>query len=220
MRNNNIKELFLAEKDKDIFILANGPSILDLDLNFLKNQTVIGMNASTLLEENFDFKSTYYVCSDIRFLTHPEKASWALEKLLPKTIRVLRQELSEVDLHTLENQTFYVKALQRDGFSLDLDIGYNYGCTTTMLAIQLASYLGAKNIYLLGADLRYNSEQPRFYKENSFQIDDSFTSIQIFNIVNAEKVLRERGINLHNCSEFSYLRPYIGYKNFFSLFKR
>lgn len=210
----NIKDLYNIEKGADIFILANGPSILLEDLNKLKNKVVIGMNASTILERKFNFYTKYYVCSDTRFITHPEKSRYAIEDLNLSTLRILRKELEVYDTYTRKDLTFYVKALQRDGFSTDLNVGYYYGCTTTMLAIQLAYFLGAKNIYLLGVDLRYSLSQPRFYNETSFQIDDSFTSVQIFNIKNAFDFLAKKNVFLHNCSENSYLRPYIGYKNF------
>lgn len=209
----NIKDLKNIEKGKSVYILANGPSVLKENLNLLKDKIVIGMNASTLLESKFDFKTKYYVCSDIRFLTHPEKSHYATSQLDPSTLRILRKELRSVDSYE-KNPTFYIKALERDGFSTDLNVGYYYGCTTTMLAIQLAYYLGAKNIYLLGVDLKYSTSQPRFYKEKSFQIDDSFTSVQIHNIKKAFNFLNENDIKLFNCSEFSYLRPYIGYVDF------
>lgn len=211
---NNIKNLFNSECGSDIFILGNGPSVLLENLNFLKDKIVIGMNASTILEQKFNFCTKYYVCSDVRFLTHPDKAKFALEQLYPSTIRVFRKELEFYDTYTRKDKTFYVRALQRDGFSPDLKVGFYYGCTTTMLAIQLAYYLGAKNIYLLGVDLSYCSKQPRFYSEKSFQIDDSYTSVQIFNIKNSHLFLKYKGVNLINCSEKSFLRPYIGFEKF------
>lgn len=210
----NIKDLKFQEKDKSIYILANGPSVLMEDLSLLKDKVVIGMNASTLLDEKFNFNSKYYVCSDSRFLRHPEKGLLATDKVNSSTFRVFRKELDQYDTYANKNNTYYIKALQRDGFSTDLRVGYYYGCTTTMLAIQLAYYLGAKKIVLLGVDLRYSKSQPRFYDETSFQIDDSFTSIQISNILNAFKFLSKKDVEVINCSENSYLRPYIGFKKF------
>ncbi|WP_217449828.1 hypothetical protein [Cupriavidus taiwanensis] len=111
-----------------------------------------------------------------------------------------------------------MRALKRDGYSRDLSAGYHFGCTTTMLAIQLAGYLGCTEIYLLGVDLRYSPEQPRFYAEDEPQLEDSFTSVQIWNIANAYRALESAGIKLFNCSQNSLLRPYVPTVVFDSLF--
>ena len=68
-----------------------------------------------------------------------------------------------------------------------------------------------KEVYLLGCDLRYRDDQPRFYKETHPQIEDQFTSVQLHNIIGAAEAFEQRGGALHNCSEFSFLRPYIGF---------
>ncbi|MFD3248671.1 6-hydroxymethylpterin diphosphokinase MptE-like protein [Rahnella aquatilis] len=216
---NSIRNIKNTETGKRIFILANGPSINDHDLTFLKEEIVIGMNASTLLEKTYDFISKYYVISDTRFLQHPEKKSFGTDLLSSSTIRILRKELEEFDNKDISNKTYYVKALKRDGFSENLAAGYFFGCTTTMLAIQLAYYLGASEIYLLGCDLRYSHESPRFYKESHPQLEDSFTSVQIWNIVNASEILEKEGRKLINCSPRSFLRPHIEYKEFNSIFE-
>jgi len=217
---NSISSLKNKERGKRAFILANGPSILAEDLSLLKNELTIGMNASTLLEKQFGFHTNYYVLSDTRFITHPEKGRFATSDLHPNTIRILREELKEFDDRTLPNRSYYVSALQRDGFSKDIRAGFFFGCTTTMLAIQLAYYLGVEEIYLLGCDLKYSVDSPRFYKENSPQLEDSFTSVQIWNIANANQILNQEGKRIVNCSKRSFLRPYLDYKDFDSLFDK
>ncbi|MBU9818850.1 DUF115 domain-containing protein [Rahnella sp. BCC 1045] len=216
---NSIRNIKNTEIGKRVFILANGPSINTHDLNFLKNEIVIGMNASTLLEKKYDFSSKYYVISDTRFLQHPEKKPFGTNLLSHSTIRILRKELEEFDDKDISNKTYYVNALKRDGFSENLSAGYFFGCTTTMLAIQLAYYLGASEIYLLGCDLRYSHESPRFYKESHPQLEDSFTSVQIWNILNASTIIGKEGRKLINCSPRSFLRPHIDYIEFDSLFE-
>jgi len=206
------------EAGRRVFILANGPSVNALDLSLLKDEVVIGMNASTLLEEQHGFQSDYYVVSDLRFITHPEKRAFCTSRLKSSTVRVLRQELEAVDDKELPNKSFYVNALHRDGFSKNLAAGYFFGCTTTMLAVQLAYYLGAAEIYLLGCDLRYSPETPRFYSEPNPQLEDSFTSVQIWNILNAAQIMETEGRALYHCSESSFLSPYIEYRGFEMLF--
>jgi len=215
---NGLSSLKNKEAGRRVFILANGPSVNSLDLSLLKDEVVIGMNASTLLEEQNGFHSKYYVVSDLRFITHPEKRPFCTSRLDGSTVRVLRKELEAADDKDLPNRSFYVNALQRDGFSKNLTAGYFFGCTTTMLAIQLGYYLGASEIYLLGCDLRYSPEAPRFYSEPNPQLEDSFTSVQIWNILNAAQLMEAEGRALYNCSAQSFLTPYVDYRNFNSLF--
>jgi len=211
-----IKRLKGVESGKDIYILANAPSIKELNLSKLKDKVTIGMNANPLLEREFGFISDYYVVSDQRFLEHPIKRKMAIEMLNPSTKRVFKSALKDYDNKT-ENKTYYVRTLGKNGFSFNLQKGYYFGATTSMLAIQLAAYLGAKNIYILGMDLRYNGKNPRFYKENIVQEYDHFTSVQIHNIRNSYLELKKAGVNLFNCSKESLIGPYVPFRDFSSL---
>ena len=212
--NNRPSLLLNRERGKRIFILANGPSVLDEDLARLKGELVIGMNASTILEERFGFTSKYYVLSDARFINAADKRPWATEKLSPFTRRVLRADLRQLDDPAFEDQTTYVAPLSRNGFSRDLSYGFYYGCTTTMLALQLAWHLGSREVYLLGCDLRYPEENPRFYVESAPQLEDAFTSVQLSNIVNAATIFEKNGGKLVNCSARSFLKPYLEFQSF------
>lgn len=213
-RNRNVAELEGREAGRRLFILGNGPSILEENLALLSGEVVIGMNASTMLEEQYGFVSTYYVLSDTRFISHADKRQWCTSRLSPETIRVVRDDLCRYDDPGLPNRTYYIPAISRDGFSRDLKIGYFFGCTTTMLAVQLAYHLRATEVYLLGCDLRYPEDSPRFYAEDSPQIEDPFTSVQIFNLANAGQVFCLDGRGLYNCSERSFLRPYLKFRRY------
>lgn len=195
------------------FILGNGPSICREDLSRLQGHVSIGMNASTQLESVHGFVQTYYTVSDRRFLMHPDKRRWGTSDLSAGTLRVLRADLRPDD-DACTQQTLYTPHIRRDGWSRDLGIGFYYGCTTTMLAVQLAAHLGCKRICLLGVDLRYTPESPRFYAEVDPQVEDAFTSVQIWNLSNAGRELRAEGRELINCSEHSLLRSYLPFARF------
>lgn len=214
---NPVRKLKNKEKNKRCFILANGPSIKDLDLGKLTNEVVIGMNASPLLELDHNFAHSYYVLSDKRFITDNEyKKNIAINMVSKNTVKVFRREIDEV--YPISDNTFYVSALERDGFSSNLKQGYYYGRTTVMLALQLAYYLGCSEIYLLGFDLTYNPIQPRFYEEKEIQIDDSQASIQIYNVYQAYLFFKEKGKVLYQCNESSLARNYIPFKSFQEIF--
>ncbi|MBW9399805.1 DUF115 domain-containing protein [Leclercia sp. EC_58] len=209
MKISNLKNI---ENGKDIYIVANGPSVLNKKtLNLLSDKIVIGMNATPLLCHEYSFDLKYYTVSDERFIKDVEKYKIATEIISKSTVRVFRSELKKHDSPVLIDETYYINAIGRDGFSFNLSQGFYFGCTTTMFSIQLAAYLGAKNIYLLGVDLSYPKDKPRFYKEKNPAPIDNFTCVQIKNIRDAYHQLRKRGVNLYNCSNQSLLKPYIPY---------
>ncbi|GGZ77670.1 hypothetical protein GCM10007161_06110 [Ignatzschineria indica] len=214
---SNISLLKNKEFGKRCFILANGPSINNLDLSKLKREIVIGMNASPLLEKSNSFKHSYYTISDTRFLTENEdKYDIAVNLVDESVMKVFRKEIYK--FYPNKRNTHYVQALERDGFSENLKHGYYYGRTTVMLALQLAYYLGCSEIYLLGFDLTYSHKQARFYVEKKMQIDDAQASIQIWNIHQAYLFLQSRGIKLYQCNKNSLARNYIPFCNFEDIF--
>jgi hypothetical protein len=202
------------EKDKSIFILGNAPSIKQHDLTKLNKCISIGMNGNPILEKEFDFISKYYVVSDNRFMSHPDKGNIATKLVDKNTYRILREELKEFDDNDLDDRTAYITSIGKNGYSFNLEYGYYFGCTTTMLAIQLASYIGAKNIFICGVNLKYDKKNARFYSEEKTQEFDAFTGVQIHNIHNAYKELKKNGINLYNTEKDSFIDPYVPYIDF------
>jgi len=212
---DNIKSLRDREKGRRAFIMANGPSLLNHELSRCKNDVIIGMNATSILQDEFDFKMDYYCVSDRRFLLDIEKKKHAQDFVSGETICVFREELRGM---IEKDKLYYTRSIGRDGFSFNLNNGFFFGSTTVLLAMQLAAYIGCNKIYLLGVDMQYKSESPRFYKEEVPQIEDSTIGIQIHNYLNARKALSLKGIELFSCSQYSLARPYIPYVCFDSLF--
>lgn len=210
----NIKKIKNKEANQNIFVLGNAPSVKQHDLSQLVNAISIGMNANPLLEEEFGYVSQYYVVSDLRFITHERKRKLAIDQINPQTTRIFRKELMAFDEPSLMNRTAYVPSIGKNGLSLNLANGFFFGCTTTMLAIQAAVYLGAKNIFIAGVDLRYSKENPRFYEEDDVQEYDPFTGIQLKNIHNAYLELKKIGVNLYNTEKKSLIDPYVPYISF------
>ncbi|WP_152453201.1 hypothetical protein [Microbulbifer sp. THAF38] len=205
--SNNIRSLKRRHQGEVGVVLANGPSALSYEK---KSDSIvhIGLNASPLLEERCGLSLDYYVLTDRRFLQNPEKRPIADTMLERDTPCILREELS-ADLTKTNDNTFFVRSIGRDGFSTDLESGFYFGCSTTMLALQLAYYLGLKKIYLVGVDLKYKPEQPRFYMEKVVEPNDPFTSVQVWNFSNAYQTLKMLDVDLFLCSEESLARPYI-----------
>ena len=208
-----MRELKNKEKGKNIFILAGGPSTLDLDLSLLKNEIVIGMNGTILLEK--DFSSKYYVISDSRFINKAEKFELIKESLYNYEKEfIFRKDITQFIPNKENYNIKKVKCLGRDGFSFNILNGFFHGTTTCMLAIQTAFFLGASKIFLLGVDLNYVKNKIRSYEKISSEIPDSFLSYQIRNIVNASIELKKKNIDLINLSKDSFLKPYLKFNTY------
>ena len=200
-----------AESGKNVVILGNGPSINEMNFSDVKNSVFIGLNGSAIVSRRKGIVEKYYVLSDKRFVQDEAKLGIIKDNVSSKTNIIIRRELFQYLPELNGKRSILVRSLGRDGFSFDLNRGFYFGCTTTMLALQLAAFLGAKNIYLCGVDLKYNMSQPRFYREKKVAEIDNFSCVQIHNIREAYKSLKNTGVNLYNCSPNSLLEPYLPY---------
>ena len=215
IKNSNskpvIKALAEVESGRDIVILGNGPSLREMNFENLSDPVFIGLNGSALISDEKDIKEKYYVLSDLRFVKDKSKLSILKDNLSVCTKIIVRKELLNYLVGELDNDLYPVRSLGRDGFSMDVRKGFYFGCTTVMLALQLANYLGGKRIFLCGVDLKYDPLKPRFYKEDKVHSVDNFSCVQIHNIRDAYKTLGSIGVNLYNCSFDSLLAPYLPY---------
>lgn len=145
--------------EKSCHILGNGPSLNNMDLSCLFNQTVIGVNATPLLHEKLGRASDFYCVSDRRFFAR-ENASEIFEQSKEST-RVFAGYchgfLKDEDIN-------YIKICGGDGISSDIYKGFYHGCSVVVFASQLALWLGYKHIYLYGCEFNY--DQGRFYNED------------------------------------------------------
>lgn len=211
-----IAYLHNSKKNEIGYILSNGPSLQNENLSKLKGkENIITLNASPLMEEKYGFHSSYYCLTDPRFLEVEQKRKIALNKLKDKQCYSFCRENLEEILSFEGVKPLYLKSLGRDGFSKNLIKGFYFGATTSMLAIQLAYWLGLKEVYILGLDLDYLTRgYIRFYDEKVKQVTDLLVSVQIFNISNAANIFEQEGRKLYITNPSSWATPYVDYKSF------
>ena len=61
---NNLNRFNNIHIGKRCFIIANGPSLKNIDFNYLKNEFTIGMNRIYLMKEQNGFTPNYLACID------------------------------------------------------------------------------------------------------------------------------------------------------------
>jgi hypothetical protein len=130
------------------FILGNGPSLRNTNLTLLRNEITFGMNRIYLLFDELGFSTTYYVsinklvieqCSnDIRNLSCPKFLNWSCRNHVEFT-----------------NDTMFMISRNGPAFFDDITKGIWEGATVTYAALQIAFYLGFKEVILVFKKVKY-----------------------------------------------------------------
>lgn len=189
-RKNNLDDLVYSKllqfKNKYIgkrcFICATGPSMTIDDLEMLKDEYTFGVNGLACIFERTKWRPTFFGVSDHAIYT---KINHILKK--EKSITVFVGSNAFIDRnHTLSNDWIiypenyayhdYEKLYKNQYFCKFSDNPYDIvydGYTIVYGMIQLAIYMGFKEIYLLGTDCNYNLTDKNHFVEAGNKIPES-----------------------------------------------
>ncbi len=174
--------------EKNLFILASGPSLNDLDLSLLKNKIVMGLNRSVRV-----YPAPYYQC----VFDH------RLFDLYFDSLKEVRH------LFTLEDRPLVLplKLLGGEGFSTDLEEGIYSGYTISYFALQVAVYMGFKKIFFLGLDLKHNGPKTHFFGQDPQTVNHEQTEFPRMQkmLDFGAQTLADTDIEVFNCSPNSTL---------------
>ncbi len=157
---NYINKIFLLKNkysERRCFVIGNGPSLNQMNLNLMKDDIVICANSFFLKFKDLNFKPDFITVEDHLVA---EDNFEALNNL--KGIK----KIYPIDLKRIFNEnddTFFIELRRafrnkkNDGnfkFNNFNEIFY-WGGTVLYMNLQLAAYMGFKEIYLIGVDLTY-----------------------------------------------------------------
>ncbi|MDO6691935.1 DUF115 domain-containing protein [Aliiglaciecola sp. 3_MG-2023] len=131
-------------------IVCNGPSLNKMDLSFLKREKTIGLNKIYLGFKKFNFYSNYYVAVNKKVLeqSHREINQLTCQKFLSNRCdNLFKNDCLTHILNTKNPPTRFCK---------DIAFGLEEGWTVTYAALQVAFYLGFKEIFIIGMDHRFH----------------------------------------------------------------
>lgn len=157
---NKNEKLFASLKDKHknerCFIIGNGPSLNLLDLTKLKNEITFGVNAIYLNYDKMHFHPTYYVVED--YLVAEDRASEINAYKGPeiKFFGTFLEYVLKADEKTIVTNTildYSEPFIPR--FSKNALRKLGVGGSVTFQCLQLAYYMGFKEVYLIGFDHNY-----------------------------------------------------------------
>ena len=157
---------------KRCFIIGTGPSLTDDDVLKLKNEYTFSVNAMCMKFEELNWTSTFYGFQDEKvFYKFKEQIENAhLQYVF--TDYHYRKVISNNEWYYYDRNPYYnsydayIRNVYHAKFSDDPVLGIYDGFSVTCSMIQIAVYLGFKEIYLLGCDCNYDEPGKQYYVDH------------------------------------------------------
>lgn len=159
--------------DQRCFIIGNGPSLRKEDLQKLKNSVSFASNSIYALYKSIDWRPTFYCAQDPIFckemMSNEESMQRVIQGCDAAFIALLGEGIQFREYPDMRH-VYYMRTLDaRSGngklkFSTDCCEQVYTAGTITYSMLQLAVYMGFKQIYLLGMDFSYSVEK---HEDNS-----------------------------------------------------
>jgi len=231
------------------FILGNGPSLNQTDLSYLKNEVSIASSGIFHLFKENNYRPTYYTVVDFIFaqqyakiidrVIQSDNITGILLNSLKKYIQGDDSTIwvnflptwvhGHYSQYTQENMEMNRENPLLPEFSEDLVRGIHDAGTVTYVNLQLALYMGFKEIYLIGVDHNYHIEKTIQTQDEDILISDyevdpnhfspNYTpkghkmavprvSIMESAYYKARKVAESQGVNIYDATKGGHLRVY------------
>ena len=193
------------------FIIATGPSLTLEDLEKLKNEFTFGMNSIVRKYSETSFRPTYYGIQDHLVFS-------AIEKEIMSEYRNAENVFvsDRITWHSITGDKWNVFPLNMSyngykrwfseeffaKFSDDIFRRVYSGFSITYSLIEIAAYMGFKNIYLIGADCSFLKDQPNHFAEYGV-IDTTIDTAAFRNIAGyeaANEYAKKHGIGIYNAT--------------------
>lgn len=205
--NPDIKKFQNIHTGQRCFIVATGPSLKIEDLNLLKEnkEICISMNCIYHAFDKTDWKPNYYVVSDCEWIN--ESYEWLgdvpiKEKFFSDNSEKIWQKVHDKNIYRYHQHYEYCfNRLPK--FSDDFSQRSYASGTVTYTCIQLAMYMGFKEIYLLGVDFSVGETTENKY--GHFYAEEELGSICFKDYVwrgykSAKQYADQHGIEIYNAT--------------------
>lgn len=217
----NIVKLKNKHKYKRLFLIGNGPSLKNEDLNLLESEITLAANKIYLAFRNTTWRPTYYLVEDdlVYKQNYDEiKNLKDIIKLFPNYAKEWKEPIYDASYFNLK---YFPDSDEFPQFNPDPINGMFWGSTVVFTMIQWAIYLGSKEIYLLGVDFSFELPKSQMVNEhnridlicegeiNHFhkdyrKIGEKWNlpnlEIQIKSFTKAKEYAQEHGIKIYNAS--------------------
>lgn len=212
---SKIKQLKNQYEGERCFIIATGPSMTKEDLLKLKHEYTFGCNSLAKIFSEIGWETTFFGIQDQSVYA---KLKRDIQKL-KNTILFISNNSS--DIESLRCRTYpyalniYNQKTETDNFVYKFsDDPFKEICggfTIVYSLIQLAVYLGFKEIYLLGCDCDYVDDKNKRHFIESGHYDPGYKTVGL-KMIDAYKVAKEyadaHGIKIFNATRGGMLEVF------------
>jgi len=163
-------------KGETCIVVANGPSLKEVPVEFLRRYVTLGCNRISMMTETHGFAPTYYACMGWNQVDTPEKRETFWEMLDHPDCkaafinRMWAHEFPYENVYTILGGRYYgVEPVQTKGFSYDPLHVSGLGYTMVFVLLQIAYYMGFETVLLVGLDHHYpEGPQKHFYSDDDY----------------------------------------------------
>lgn len=158
-RDSNYLRFFKnTHKGQRCFIIGNGASLRIQDLEKIKNEISYGTHGIYEIFDKTSWRPNYYLAQDYTLIYKRKKEIETIDienKLLAIPIGRKIIRIKGARYIKMFFEEFYP---QLPKFSDNIENGIYEGYTVSYMCLQVAAYMGFKEIYLLGVDHSYSTE--------------------------------------------------------------
>jgi hypothetical protein len=140
-------------KGERCFILGNGPSLNNTDLELVRNEVTFGLNRIYLLFPKVGFQTNFLVSVNDLVLQQTAKEMAALN--IPKFVTWRARKWLRKDPNTIFINSDFTGP---ENFTRDATGRIFEGFTVTFVALQLAFYMGFEQVVLIGVDHNFTTK--------------------------------------------------------------
>lgn len=214
-----LKKYKNIHENKKCFIIGTGPSLTLKDINNLKGQYCIGANTLYKLYSQTDWRATYYCIIDPATYSN---ISLEVKKYHRTSLFIagnrIKDKDPDINKFSLECSSFYKipysKYFKSCSFGNDLSKEIYDGASVIYAAIQIAVYMGFREIYLLGVDCNYDngvslhSASLEYSKDYHYNWTKQTGLTMIEGFKTAKKYADEHGIHIFNATRGGMLEVF------------
>lgn len=217
-----LAELKDKHKGKRIFVIGNGPSLRMEDLDKLHEEGEICIAANKIFRayDKTKFRADYLCFSDYRVINDCKEDIPSLEG------KVIVADNYHLGINEYIEGVQYVHMVGEEyypnypRFSEDLTTGVYLGYSVTYdIALQLAAYMGAKEIYLLGIDFSFSNnvtDKNNYFIQGYYKVSEKesykavvFERDKIQKAYEAaERYSKENGFRIYNATRGGMLEVF------------
>lgn len=168
-----LRSLKDIHKGERLFLIANGPSIKDMDLSVLKDEYTMCMNRFYIYFDKIGFTPSFFVCVEDLVLGQ-----------FAEDIDAIPMENKFVNwrLHSKIKNSHYLKEsfAFNPFFQTDITKPTHFGGTVTFACLQLAYHMGFTEVIIIGMDHSFkekgvaNKIEVRHYEKDESHFDPNY----------------------------------------------